>query len=116
VPVRGQIYSPKKNYPPGSPQWHRLLVLSPSGLMSSGGSSLFVMTAVIRSHHSGVRLVPGHSIPVPAGLVAALPLASVVETHQLFALPVSELAGRPDGQLPRDLVEAALAGARRLFT
>jgi hypothetical protein len=29
---------------------------------------------------------------------------------------VSELAARPDGQMPKDIVEAALAGARRLFT
>lgn len=115
MPLRGQVFSPKKNYPPGSPQWHRLVVLSPNALMARTGASLFIMTAVIRSHHAGVRLVPGHSIPLPANTVAVLPFASVIETHQLFALPLSDFLGRPDGQLPKSVLDDVLAGARLLF-
>jgi hypothetical protein len=116
--ARGQIYSPKRNYPPNSPQWHRLVILSPTTLMSSGGNNLFVMAAVIRSRHAKVNMVMGHSIPIPANVVPCLPLDSVVETHQLFSLLITDLTaiGHPDGILPPPYLQSVLEGARRLFT
>ena len=61
------------------------------------------------------RLIPGHSIPIAAGAVPALPIDSVVETHHLFGLGTAEL-GSLEGSLPQDIMADVLAGARLLFS
>lgn len=64
-----------------------------------------------------VRRVIGHSILLPANTIQSLPHDSLIETHQLFSIPLKEFQGiGPDGTLPSDLLEEVLEGARLLFS
>jgi mRNA-degrading endonuclease toxin of MazEF toxin-antitoxin module len=108
--IRGQVYAPPQHIklPRGSPQWHRVVVLSPSNLLAAGACAV---VAVIMSKR---RPVMGHTVEVPAGTVPFLPLDSVVETHHLFGLQQTEL-GTLEGKLPDDLMTYVLGCAQRLF-
>ncbi|MGK5081861.1 hypothetical protein WDW37_01050 [Bdellovibrionota bacterium FG-1] len=119
MPTRGDVYFPKTILPPHSQNTHRCVVLSapPQG----AANDLFVMVAIIRSrnHQNGkpVSLVLGHSIPLAKRDCPWLHHDSILETHQLFALPEREFQTlTPLGAMPSDKLYEALAGARRLFT
>lgn len=119
--MRGQVFWPTALLPPGQSTKHQCVVLSNSKINSlAGKSGVFLVVAIIRSatNQSGapVRLVMGHSIPIPAGALPSITHDSILETHQLFALN-SKTFGRNDliGALPQALLEQALEGARRVF-
>ena len=118
---RGQVFWPKALLPPGQSTKHQCVVLSNSKINSlAGKSGVYLMVAIIRSatNQSGnpVRLVMGHSIPIPAGTLPSIIHDSILETHQLFALN-STTFDRRDliGALPPALLAQALEGARRVF-
>jgi hypothetical protein len=125
MPVRGDVYFPNTTLPPGQQTPHRVVVLSPTTLISTQPNTVnnrfFVMVAIIRSakHQSGaqVRPVMGHSISIGPNDLPALGHASYIETHQLFAVPVDQLTrNKHVGKITGQLLDDALAGARRLFS
>ena len=117
---QGEVYFPPDPLPPGQRVNHRVVVLTPDGLLSRPGH-VFVNVAIIRSavRTDGTRapLVPGHSIPVGPGVCSFLVRDSIVETHQLFALALRDLTTLSrQGRLPPPILADVLAGARRLFS
>jgi len=116
--ARGCIYYPSKIFPPNQGQSHRVVVVSNTTPLSIHGAQ-FALVAIIRSAMSRagarVRLVPGHSVPIPAGTVpSALPDDSIVETHQLFSIHQADL-GQSLGNLPHNLLDDVVKGARLLL-
>src|ERR1700737_20818 len=93
-PLRGEVFFPDVTLPPGQDVPHRCVVLSPNNLIATqGGRRLFVNVAIIRSATTqqgrSVPLVPGHSIRVTTTELPCLQNDSIIETHQLFALPLA---------------------------
>lgn len=120
---QGRVYLPQAIIPPGQQTTHFVVVLTNNGILNriqlSGG---FVVTALIRSAVSSrgtrVNLLPIHSIPVTRAELPFLSHDSIIETHQLFHLPLQELTGtngRQLGDLPAQILAATLVGARRLL-
>lgn len=59
----------------------------------------------------------GHSILVTPKQCPFLKVESIVETHQILALPLPDLETiHPVGTLPHDVLEKVLEGARLLFS
>jgi hypothetical protein len=121
-PLRGEVYFPKNTFPPGSADAHRIIVLSSNNVLSNSGNALHVSFAIIRSAKNKkgepVRAIPLHSVPVgPADLPQCLTNDSLVETHQLFSIPLGELNQlRPLDRLAGTKLAEVLKGARQLFT
>src|SRR5687768_8888619 len=105
VPTRGEVLFPQVKLPPGQEVPHRCVILSPNGFISSQWNGYFVSVAILRSAFSRkgsqVRLVPGHSIWVSASELPFLTNDSIIETHQLFSLPLRALDVPPVGRLPQ---------------
>lgn len=125
MPLRGEVYFPDKNLPPGQDIPHRCVILSPTNLMATHPNTprnrLFVTVAIIRSarHQDGtpVRPVLGHSIPITPHDLPTLQHESFVETHQVFAVELDTFKRKkPEGKLPPALMDDVLSGARRLFS
>jgi len=58
-----------------------------------------------------------HSIQVTAKQCPFLKHDSIIETHQVLALPSTDLEPlRPVGTLPPDVLDKVLEGTRRLFS
>lgn len=120
MPAQGQVYNPKQIIPPGQQKHHRVVVVTNSNLAARPNLQ-FLMVALIRSAiqqgtNRPVGLVIGHSVPLPANSIASLPFDSIVETHQLFAIPVNEFKGlQADGKLPDNVMDDVLAGCRKIF-
>jgi len=121
---QGRVYLPRAIIPPRQQTTHFVVVLTSNGILNrlqqSGG---FVVTALIRSATSSrgnrVNLIPIHSIPVTVAQLGFLSHDSIIETHQLFHLPLQELTGsngRLLGDLPDQILAEVLAGARRLLS
>lgn len=119
MPAQGQVYALKNILPPGQPNWHRIVVLSRNYALSASGAT-FAMVGIIRSANKNnrpVRRVIGHSILLPGGTISTLPDDGLIETHQLFAIPLLEFQKvSPDGNLPQTILEEVLEGARLLFS
>jgi hypothetical protein len=128
MPLRGQVYfSGKTVLPPGQMTPHRFVIVSHSAILATSGNRVFANVALIRSAKradgSPVRLMPGHSIPVTPKEVSSLQHDSIIETHQLFAVPLDLFQGSgariglaPIDTLPGPLLSRVLEGCRRLFT
>ena len=122
MPARGEVYFPKTTLPPGQATTHRCVILSSNFLLGQhGGRNLFVNVALIRSAVSRtgrpVFLIPGHSFPVTRTELSFLSQDSIIETHQIFAVPIQEFSSQtPVGRLPPVLLQKVLEGVRRLFT
>lgn len=120
--LRGEVYIPRAALPPGQATTHRCVILSNNFLIGQhGGRNLFVNVALIRSavSQSGrpVSLVPGHSFRVTPKDLPFLSHESIIETHQIFAVPIQDFLGRAaQGNFPPVLLQKVLEGARRLFT
>lgn len=121
MPVRGEVYYPDKNLPPGQDIKHACVILSPNNLIGQFGRNLFVNVALIRSAFDQrgrpTRPVPGHSILITPQDLSSLTNDSYVETHQLFAVPLQQFQYKqPVGRLSQTALDLVLEGARRLFT
>lgn len=123
MPARGSIFYLNQILPPGSSTNHRIIVLSPTSLISrqpnTKNNKFFVMVAIIRTQKENMPKVMGHSIDITPNDITggqAIDTNSVVETHQLFHMSLDSFnRQQPIGQVKKDKLEEILHGARRLF-
>jgi PemK-like, MazF-like toxin of type II toxin-antitoxin system len=120
---QGRVYLPKAVIPPGQQSNHFVVVLTNNGILNrlqqSGG---FILVALIRNAISNrgnqVKLIPIHSVPVTRADLSFLSHDSIIETHQLFHLPLQELTGtrgKALGDLPDQILATVLVGAKKLL-
>jgi hypothetical protein len=121
---QGRIYIPKTILPPGQVTKHFIVVLTSDLILKrlAASQNSFAVVAIIRSavNQSGrpVPLVPMHSVPISPSDVPNLTHDSIIETHQLFHMPIAELnpARNPIlGDLPKPILAQVLSGARALL-
>jgi hypothetical protein len=122
VALRGEVYFPDATVPPNQSIPHRCIVLSPDHLTGGlGNKLLFVNVAIIRSATdrlgNPVPVVQGHSIRITPQDLPRLRHDSYVETHQIFAIPLSAFSAKNlIGKLPAQLMNRVLDGVRLLFS
>ena len=122
MPRRGEVYYPTTVLPPGTPTKHMVVLVSPTAQLQNAQKS-FVSVVLIRSVADpltgAVRpLGPmGHAFRITPKQCPFLRHDSIIETHQLLALPLQELIPlRPEGSIPDDVLDKVLESIRRLFT
>lgn len=121
---QGRVYIPKTILPPGQATKHFIVVITNDLILRklAANQNSFAVVAIIRSaiNQSGraVPLIPMHSVPVSPKDLSGLSHDSIVETHQLFHMPLVELnpARNPVlGDLSKPILEQVLSGARALL-
>jgi hypothetical protein len=119
--LQGEVYFPSNVLPPHQAKKHRVVILTNSTLLALH-SNLFIVVAIIRSavtdSGKNVSLIPLHSIPItPEKIGPIISHNSVIETHQLFALPRTSFEkDKSLGRLPNDVLTQVLRGAQRTIS